>query len=249
MMKKVLFLIPLLFITTSCKKTKISKALDFELKLDGTYGVSLNASSIEKNITIPKKYNDKDVTEISGFRNNDYIETVKFYGNITNIEEGTFTYCQNLRTITVEKSNIYSTINGSLYKNGELIVYASGNTDSSITIDKNIKSKAFTLAPNLKKINVKSNKVENNAFVYLENIEEITISESVTIVSNDFYSGKELDKLIIKSDRIANTLEVKNVKNLYVTENTELSSKTKELYKKVNVEKIDEVVYDVYNLK
>lgn len=48
MMKKVLFLIPLLFITTSCKKTKISKALDFELKLDGTYGVSLNASSKEK---------------------------------------------------------------------------------------------------------------------------------------------------------------------------------------------------------
>ena len=249
MMKKVLFLIPLLFITTSCKKTKISKMLDFELKFDGTYRVSLNTSSKEKNITIPKQYNKKDVTEISGFRNNDYIETVKFYGNITSIEEGTFTYCQNLKSITVEKSDIYSTTNGSLYKTDELIIYASGNTTSSITIDKNIKSRAFTIAPNLKKINVKSSKVDSNAFVYLENIEEITLSESVTSVSNDFYSGKELDKLIIKSEKIANTLEVKNVKNLYVTENAELSSKTKELYKKVNVEKIDEVVYDVYNLK
>ena len=248
-MKKVLFLIPLLFLTTSCNKKKISKMLNFELKFDGTYRVSLNESSKEKSITIPKKYNKKDVTEISGFRNNDYIESVKFYENITNIEEGSFTYCQNLKTISVENSSIYSTINGSLYKNEELIIYSSGIKDSSITIDKNIKSRAFTIAPNLKKINVKSNNVSSNAFMYLENIEEITLSENVSSVSNDFYSGKELDKLIIKSEKIANSLDVKNVKNLYVVENIELSSKTKELYKKVNVEKIDDVVYDVYNLK
>ena len=248
-MKKVLFLIPLLFLTTSCNKKKISKMLNFELKFDGTYRVSLNESSKEKSITIPKKYNKNDVTEISGFRNNDYIESVKFYDNITSIEDGSFTYCQNLKTISVEKSGIYSTINGSLYVNGELLIYASGNTDSSITIDKNIKSRAFTIAPNLKKINIKSNNVSSNAFMYLENIEEITLSENVSSVSNDFYSGKELDKLIIKSEKIANSLDVKNVKNIYVVENTDLSSKTKELYKKVNVEKIDEVVYDVYNLK
>ena len=248
-MKKIIFLIPLLFITTSCKKNKNSSALDYEIKLDGTYRVSLSTSSKEKNITIPKKYNKKDVTEIGGFRNNDYIETVKFYENITSIEEGSFTYCQNLKTITVEKSDIYSTINGSLYKDKELIVYASGKTDSSITIDANIKSRAFTIAPNLNKINIKSSVVESNAFVYLENIEEITIYENVDSVSNDFYSGKELNKLIIKSEKVSKTIEVKNVKNLYVIENMELSSKTKELYTKVNVEKIDDIVYDVYNLK
>lgn len=249
MMKKVLFLIPLLFITTSCKKNNNSKVLKYEMKLDNTYRVFLSETSKEKNITIPKKYNGVAITEISGFRNNDYIETVKFYDNITNIDEGTFTYCANLKSITVEKSEYYESKNGSLYKDNSLMIYASGKTDSEITINENIKSRAFTLAPNLKKINIVSSIVNSNAFVYLEHIEEIVILDSVLSVSNDFYSGNELNKLVIKSNKIASTLDVKNVKNLYVPEGEALSKSTSDIYTKVNVEKIDEVVYDVYNLK
>ena len=59
----------------------------------------------------------------------------------------------------------------------------------------------------------------------------------------------ELNKLVIKSNKIANTLDVKNVKNLYVPEGEALTKNTSDLYTKVNIEKIDEVVYDVYNLK
>ena len=249
MMKKVLFLIPLFLITTSCKKSNSSKVLKYEMKLDNTYRVFLSEDSKAKSVTIPKKYNGVAVTEISGFRKNDFIETVKFYNTITNIEEGAFTYCTNLKSITVEKSEYYETKNGSLYKDNSLLVYASGKTDSEITVNENIKSRAFTIAPNLKKINIASSIVNSNSFVYLEHIEEIVIQESVINISNDFYSGMELNKLVIKSNKIANTLDVKNVKNLYVPEGETLTKNTSDLYTKVNIEKIDEVVYDVYNLK
>ena len=223
--------------------------LDFELKPDGTYRVSLNASSKEKNITIPKKHDKKDVTEISGFRNNEYLETVKFYGNISKIDDGTFSYCSNLKSITVENSKYYSSTNGMLHQGNTLLVYPSGKESSSITIEKNISPKAFAVTTNLKNVTIKSSIVNENAFYYSDSIKEITICGEVNSVNDKFFSGFELERLIINNERIASTLDVNNVTELYVTEYQVLSTNTQMKYKKVNVDKIGDVVYDVYKLK
>lgn len=244
-MKKVLFLIPLLFLTTSCKKTTYSTDLDYELKSDDTYRVSLKLNSKEKDVTIPKKYKDKLVTEISGFRNNEYIESVKFFGNITKVADGTFTYCKNLKSITVSDSKYYSSSNGNLYQNKALLVYASGKEDSTITVKDNILSKAFTLAPNIEEITINSKTVDDYAIYYLENIKVITITDKVETISSDFYGGKTLEKLYIRNVEIANKMDIKNTEKIYVLKGQTLSSKTLENYSLASSDSI----YDIYEVK
>lgn len=244
-MKKVLFLIPLLFLTTSCKKTTYSSDLEYELKADDTYRVSLKAGSKEKDITIPKKYKDKSVSEITGFRNNDYIENVKFFGNITKVDDGTFTYCKNLKSITVSDSKYYSSSNGNLYQNKALLIYASGNENKEVTVKENILSKAFTLAPNIEEITLNSKTIEDNSIYYLENIKAITITDKVETISSNFYGGKTLEKLYIKNVEIASKMDIKNTEKIYVLKGQTLSSKTLENYSLSSSDSI----YDIYEVK
>lgn len=247
-MKKVLFLIPLLFLTTSCKKNPNSNVLEYEIKADNTYRVFLSDNSKTKSVTIPKTYKNKAVSEIGGFRNNDYIENVKFYGNITNIEDGTFSFCKNLKTISVEKSDYYSSTDGILYKNDYLLVYPSGKKDRELTIDKSIKSKAFTLCPNIEKITIKSKIVEDNSFYYLESLNEVVISDSVKTINDKFIFGKKIDKLIIKNKNISESLYIDYAKEIYIKESFSLSTNTLENYTKTNQTRIDNEVYDMYIL-
>ena len=149
-MKKALLIVPLLFVLVSCKK-KGSDYLRYELNLNNAYTAILDSDSTVKKVSVPKKHNGKVVDTISGFRNNSYIEEVSFTNNITTIESGSFMFCQNLKEINVN-SDKYKTIDGSLYEGDYLIAYASGRTDSKVSIDKNLKEKAFTLAPNIKEL-------------------------------------------------------------------------------------------------
>ena len=248
-MKKVLFLIPLLFLTTSCKSKSGSSVLEYEMKADNTYRVFLSEDSKEKSITIPKKYKDVAITEISGFRNNDYLEKVKFYGNISKVDDGSFTFCTNLKSITVEKSDFYSSSDGILYKDDYLICYPSGKKDKELILRKNIKSKAFTLAPYLERVIIHSKNVEENAFYYLENLSEIVISDGVESISDNFFYGNEVDRVIIKDKDITGKININYAKEIYAIEYVALSLETQKHYTKTNVDKLDEVVYEVYSLK
>ena len=248
-MKKVLFLIPLLFLTTSCGNNSNSNNLKYELKADNTYRVFLSETSEAKSITIPKTYNSKDVSEISGFRNNDYLEKVKFYGNIKKVEDGTFSFCQKLKSITVSNSDYYSSTDGVLYQDDYLICYPSGKTDKEYIISKSIKSKAFTLCPKLEKVTLHSKIVEENAFYYLENLATIVLVDGVEDVRDNFFYGNTIEKLIIKNKDITGKININYAKKVYAKEYVSLSNKTKTHYEKINVTKIDDEVYEVYGLK
>ncbi len=247
-LKKILFLIPLLFITTSCK-SKSSNVLDYELKSDNSYRVSLSETSKTKSITIPKTYNNKEVTEISGFRNNNYVEKVSFSKNITKVDEGTFSFCAKLKNITVTDNEYYSSKNGVLYQDDYILCYPSGKLDKELIIHENIKSKAFSLCPSLEKVTIHSKIVEENAFYYLENLSEVIITDNVEKVEDNFFYGNEIDKIIIKNKDITGSININYAKEIYAIEYVALSLETQKHYIKTNVEKIDDVVYEVYSLK
>ena len=249
MMKKVLFLIPLILISTSCKKNSSSNVLEYELKADNTYRVFLSENSKEKSITIPKTYNKKEVSEISGFRKNDYLEKVKFYGNIKKIDEGSFTFCTNLKSITVSNSSYYSSSDGILYENDNILVYPSGKTDQTLTITKNVKRRAFTLAPNLKKIIIKSDKIDEYSFYYMENLDEIIIDNDAKVIDKNFFYGFEPDKVIIKNETLTKSLSLNYAKKIYAKEYVSLSNETLEHYTKTGKDTIDGIIYEIYEIK
>ena len=247
-MKKILFLIPLLFITTSCK-SKNSNILVYELKADNTYRVSLSEDSEAKSITIPKTYNKKEVSEISGFRNNNYLEKVKFYGNITKVDEGAFSFCQKLKSISVSDNDYYSSTNGVLYQDDYLVCYPSGKTEKELIVDKNIKSKAFTFCPSLEKVVINSKIVEENAFYYLENLSEVIITDKVEAVYDNFFYGNEIDKLVIKNEDITGKININYARKIYDIKYVRLSNNTLTHYIKTDTSVIDGVIYEVYDLK
>lgn len=248
MKKQILLLLPLSLILFSCKKKEDN--LRYELNLNNTYTAILDSDSTVKKVSIPKKHNGKDVTTISGFRNNSYIEEVTFTSNITKIEEGTFLYCENLKKISVSNSNYYKTIDGSLYKDDYLLIYASGKNNNTFKIDKNIKSNAFTLAPNIKELKIDSKIIEENAIYFLENIETIYLGSSVENISNSFQLGnKKLERLIINNTTITPTLELKDIKRVYVLETAELSDKFLENYEYKNTGTYENVSYKIYEVK
>lgn len=248
MKKQVLLLLPLSLVLFSCKKKEDN--LRYELNLNNTYTAILDSDSTVKKVSIPKKHNGKDVTTISGFRNNSYIEEVTFTSNITTVEDGTFMFCENLKKINVSNSNIYSSSNGSLYKNDELLIYASGNTDSKVDINKNVKSKAFTLAPNIKDLRMNANTIEENAIYFLENLETIYLGENVKTIDNNFQLGnKKLEKLVIDNKDITTTLEIKDIKKVFVLEDAILSEDFLNDYDYKNNGTYNNKSYKIYEVK
>ena len=246
--KKTIFLLPLIFIASSCGSKK-NDSLVYELKANDTYMVSLKEGSTEKKVSIPKKYNNKAITEISGFRNNSYIEVVSFQGNITNIESGTFSFCENLKEINVSNSKYYKSIGGNLYKDDELIVYASGRTTTTFEIDKNICSKAFTVAPNLRKVIINSNRVDNKAFFYVERLEEVYIGTKTITLDDNFIEGIKPEKLIVNNEKILKNSNIKGFDKVYVVKDAELSISFLENYNYVKDEMIDGINYSKYEVK
>lgn len=248
MKKQILLLLPLSLILFSCKKKE--DVLRYELNLNNTYTAILDSDSTVKKVSIPKKHNGKDVTIISGFRNNSYIEEVTFTSNITKIEDGSFMFCENLKKISVSNSNYYKTIDGSLYKDDYLLIYASGKNNNTFKIDKNIKSNAFTLAPNIKELKIDSKIIEENAIYFLENIETIYLGENVENLNKDFQLGNtKLEKIVINNTTITETLEISNVNKVYVKEDANLSTTFLENYEYKNTGTYENVSYKIYEVK
>lgn len=247
-MKKTLFLIPLVLVLVSCKK-KSDDPLKYELNLSNTYTAILEDGSTAKKVSVPKKYNGKEVTELSGFRNNSYIESVTFTSNITKIDAGTFTFCEHLKKISVSNSDTFKTIDGNLYDSKSLLVYASGKNDETFETDYNISSRAFTCAPNLKKIKCNGNIVEDNAFMFLESIEEIYISSRTNTISDNFIYGIMPKRLVVNNKTILDTLTVKDIKEVYVIKNGIVSEDFLSKYNYVEDKIIDKETYLYYEVK
>lgn len=248
MKKRILLIAPLLLVLVSCKKKE--ESLRYELNLNNAYTAILDSDGTTKKVSIPKKHNGKIVDTISGFRNNSYIEEVTFTSNITKIEEGTFMYCENLKKISVSNSEYYKTIDGSLYQNDYLIIYASGKSSETVSIDSNIKQKAFTLAPNIKEIKINAKKVEENALYFLENLETIYLGENVEDLNNNFQLGNtKLEKIVINNKTITENLEISNASKVYVLEDANLSTTFLDNYEYKEKDYYNGIVYKVYEVK
>ena len=247
-MKKALLIVPLLLVLVSCKK-KNTSGLRYELNLNNAYTAILDSDTKVKKVSIPKKYNGKTIDTISGFRNNSFIEEVTFSSNITTIESGSFMFCENLKEINSSSDN-YKTINGSLYHNDYLIAYASGKEETKVTIDKNINSQAFTLAPNIKELRLNGNTILDNSIYYLENLETIYIGERVKELSNKFQLGNsKLEKLVINNKTITETLEINNINRVYVLEDATLSTSFLENYEFRINGTYNNQTYKIYEVK
>ena len=241
-------MLPTLLFLVSCKKK--DDGLRYELNLNNAYTAILDSNATVKKVSVPKKHDGKKVTELSGFRNNSYIEEVTFTKNITKIEDGSFMFCEHLKKISVSDSDYFYTVDGSLYQGDNLLVYASGRTDDVVEIDKNIKSKAFTLAPNIKEIKINSKAVEDNAIYFLENITLIYLGENVETLSNSFQLGNyKLERLIINNTKVTENLDFDNVNKVYVLETATLSDAFLENYEYKNNDFYKNTSYKVYEVK
>ena len=241
-------MLPTLLFLVSCKKK--DNGLRYELNLNNTYTAILDSNATVKKVSVPNKHDGKKVTELSGFRNNAYIEEVTFTKNITRIEDGSFMFCEHLKKISVSDSDYFASFNGSLYQGNNLLIYASGRSDDVVEISKNIKSKAFTIAPNIKEISINSKEVEENAIYFLENLTLIYLGENVETLSNNFQLGNtKLERLIINNTKITENLDFDNVKKVYVLENATLSDAFLENYEYKNNDYYKNISYKVYEVK
>ena len=247
-MKRLLLAIPFTILLVGCGK-KI-EYLKYELNIDGTYTAYLEDDSFAKKVTVPKTYKKQKVTQISGFRNNEFIEEVTFSSNITTIDEGTFTFCPKLKMINAVKNETFKTIDGSLYKGESLYRYASGRTEENVTITSNILSKAFTLAPNIKELSINSQDISDNAVYYLENLETIYLGENVKALPLSFQTGNlKLEKLIINNKNITNDITTNTIKTIYVLEDAILNDYFLANYEYKKDAAYNKVAYKVYEVK
>lgn len=246
-MKKTLFLIPLVLVLVSCKKK--DDPLKYEKNTKNNYTAILEVGSTVKKVSVPKKHDGVIVDSISGFRNNSYIEEVTLSSNVTTIEDGTFMFCENLKKVKID-NNYYQTKNGTLMKNDNIIIYFSGRTDSEVTVNKTINSKAFTLAPNIKTLNIESITVNDDAIYFLENLETIYIGKSTRYLSNNFQVGNaKLEKIVIESTKFTETMDIKDVNKVYVLETATLSEAFLSNYGYKNTDTYKGVTYKVYEVK
>ena len=102
------------------------------------------------------------------------LENIYIPKNVSEIIYTAFFECSNLKIITVNESNInFSSENGVLYNKNKssLLKYPSGKKETSFSI------------PNSVTI------IDNGAFYYCENLENIALSESVTSIKGSAFLG------------------------------------------------------------
>lgn len=136
-----------------------------------------------KNINLP---NGLETIEFDAFAECTSLSTVSVPGSVTSISEHAFWRCANIKEFIVDSSNEnYSALNGDLYsKDGtELLRYASGKSDTSFNISKNIyniEPYAFDCSNNLSFISVDVDNpyytsVDGNLYYKETGVESITL--------------------------------------------------------------------------
>ena len=101
------------------------------------------------------------------------LTSVKIPSSVTNIGTGIFSTCSSLTNITVDSDNpTFVSIDGTLYnKNGTMMQYAIGKTDSSFVVPDSV------------------NCIYNYALNDCDNLTSVTIPDSVTTIGYDAFSG------------------------------------------------------------
>ena len=79
------------------------QGLNFALRDDDTYAVSIGNAIYLSNITIPESYNGKKVTSIYSFKSKN-LKSINLPNSIITIEDEAFNYCENLTNITIPNS-------------------------------------------------------------------------------------------------------------------------------------------------
>ena len=136
-----------------------------------------------KNINLP---NGLQTIEVDAFAECTSLSTVSVPGSVTSISVHAFWRCANIKEFIVDSSNEnYSALNGDLYsKDGtELLRYASGKSDTSFNISKNIyniEPYAFDCNNNLSFISVDVDNpyytsVDGNLYYKETGVESITL--------------------------------------------------------------------------
>lgn len=176
---------------------KCAPFLNFELKADDTYAVSIGQGIELSKIFIPSTYNGKRVTEIAdnGFSGASRLEKMILADSITKIGDQAFANCRNLQSINIPDS--ITTIERGAFigcYSLEEIIIPDGIAD--------IAEATFSGCQALKKVSIGSNVVSigNSAFFNCESLVEFTIPDSVVSIGNSaFATCYGLDRLTIGS--------------------------------------------------
>ncbi|MBR5140208.1 MAG: leucine-rich repeat domain-containing protein, partial [Clostridia bacterium] len=168
-----------------------STDLEFELDVFGTYYIVTGSGRCyDIDVVIPKYYNGLPVSGIgeSAF---DYmrnqIQTLHISASVTFIHDYALNNCFNVRSITVDPSNIvYKSVDGNLYtKNGRILIYYAVASDNT----------HFDIPSGVAEI-------KDGAFSGAQNLESITVPEGVTSI----YYGTFFDCGALRSISLPSTL-------------------------------------------
>ena len=172
----------LLFV--SCKD---DQGLEFKKLSDGTYGVKMKADDpiYLEEITIPKKYKGKAVTEIleEGFKDAPRLKKINIPNSVTTIGESAFYGCDELESVTIPDS--VTDIGNS--------VFARCSNLESVTLGtglKTIDSYAFRECSNLSNIVIPNGVtvIGDYAFAYCSKLAEITLPDSITTIDTHAFA-------------------------------------------------------------
>ena len=127
----------------------------------------------------------ESVTNIgfSAFAGCESLVSIDIPKSVENIGNDVFDGCDSLMSINVDKDNPnYASVNGNLYsKDGSvLIVYANGKNETSFIVPDSVKT------------------IFDGAFAYNNNLVDVQISDSVTVIeSNAFFCCEKLERVIL----------------------------------------------------
>ena len=185
-----------------------SSGLSFELdKETNTYVFVGIGDCTDKEIVIPIKYNDIEVTKIKSFAlyNNETIVELTFSKYITEIEDYALPNCTELERITVSEENTaFKSVDGNLYtKDGKkLVQYALGKAEKSPTLIDTVEeigSCAFAGNQYLEKItfgdNVKT--IGSSAFVNCHSLASVSLNKVEKINDYAFYGCSSLKEIAV----------------------------------------------------
>lgn len=171
-----------------------SEVLNFDLKSDGTYSVSMKANGVAcpENFVIPDTYNGAPVTTILsfGFAYARDIFTLTIPEHITEIGENAFIGCCNLKTIYWNSIDVGDII--SFYTENKIFVGCSNITEVKFGDKvKDIPALIFCDCKELKSITIGGSvtTIGDGAFFGCSGLTNITIPDSVTSIGNYAFSG------------------------------------------------------------
>jgi hypothetical protein len=186
-----------------------SKGLSYVLNDDGKgYSVTGIGNCTDRDIVIPRTYNDLPVTSIgdAAFFVCTSLSSVVIPDSVTTIGDAAFYGCDSLTSIDVDDNNQnYKSVDGNLYsKDGKtLIQYAIGKQDSSFVIPDSVTTigdYAFFVCTSLSSVVIPDSvtTIGESAFNHCTSLTSVVIGDSVTSIGyGAFHDCYSLTSIVI----------------------------------------------------